>query len=436
MRSVTGALLLMGSFCLNFCVNADDKPQAAQSAPATPPAAPAATTPPPPKVAETFLEAFTGGKLILNLRPRFEYVDQDGKTSTGQAWTNRALFGWETLPYYGFSVRAEGIAVTRLNDQDYNDTPNFSAQYPTIADPENNDINQLYLDYAGIPDTKLRAGRMSLKLDNTRYVGNVEFRQVMQVFNGAMIENKSIKNVELMYAHFDRVKNVFAIQRQTDIDLLRAAWTWMPGNQLIGFGYFQDQANTGQNTGFADNSNRIIGVRANGAYPISKDWKVPYTAEFAKQDDYAGGDSRIDAHYWRAGVGIQYGPTFIRFDHETLSSNAGQYAFQTPLGTNHLFQGWADQFLVTPAQGILDNYITLGATIKGLVLYSEIHSFRSDVDKIRYGSEIDVGATYPFTKRLTGKFEFAAFHEDDILTPTGARKRDTTKVWVTMIYNW
>ena len=28
------------------------------------------------------------------------------------------------------------------------------------------------------------------------------------------------------------------------------------------------------------------------------------------------------------------------------------------------------------------------------------------------------------------------FDEDDVLTPAGARKRDTTKLWVTAIYNW
>ena len=53
----------------------------------------------------------------------------------------------------------------------------------------------------------------------------------------------------------------------------RAGWTWHPDNILVGFAYFQDQPNTFQNTpappgtGFADNSNQIVGARANGAWP-------------------------------------------------------------------------------------------------------------------------------------------------------------------------
>ncbi|MBL8532949.1 MAG: alginate export family protein, partial [Betaproteobacteria bacterium] len=137
-----------------------------------------------PPSASSLNEALTGGKLTFNLRPRYEHVEQDGKTDNADAFTNRTLLGWRTLPYQGFSLYAEAINVARIGDQNYNDTPLASAVYPTVADPENTDVNQLYLDYTGLPQTKIRVGRMSLKLDNVRYIGNVEFRQVMQVFNG------------------------------------------------------------------------------------------------------------------------------------------------------------------------------------------------------------------------------------------------------------
>lgn len=389
-----------------------------------------------PASAATLAEAVTGGKLTFNLRPRYEFVDQDGKQKDANAFTNRTLLGWRTLPFHGFSVYAEGTNVAHVGNQLFNDTPVASPVYPTVADPEATDVNQLYADYTGIPDTRIRAGRMALKLDNTRFVGNVEFRQLMQVFNGAMIENRSIAGLELFAAHYQRIRNVFDEQRQTRIDLLRAAWTFMPESQLVGFAYFQDQPNTGQATGFADNSNRIAGLRLNGAVPIDAQWKVPYTAEYAAQDDYAGGDDRIDADYWRLGLGIQRGKTFVRIDRDTLGSNRGLYGFQTPLGTNHLFQGWVDQFLTTPAQGIRDTYVTAGTTIAEVALYMELHDFHSDFGGIHYGREVDFGATYAFTKQFTAKFEAGVFREDDVLTPASTRKRDTTRIWVTMIYNF
>lgn len=389
-----------------------------------------------PPAAGTLAEALTGGKLTFSLRPRYEYAEQDGKQKDANAFTNRTLLGWRTLPFHGFSVYAEGIDVLHVGNRLFNDTPVASPVYPTVADPEASDVNQLYVDYTGIPDTRIRVGRMSLKLDNTRFVGNVEFRQLMQVFNGAMIENRSIANVELNAAHFERIRNVFDQQRQTRIDLLRAAWTFTPESQLVGFAYFQDQPDTGQATGFADSSNRIAGLRLNGAVPLTDGWKVPYTAEYAMQDDYAGGDARIDADYRRLGLGVQHGKTFVRIDRDTLGSNRGLYGFQTPLGTNHLFQGWVDQFLTTPVQGIRDTYLTAGTTVANVVLYTELHDFRSDVGGIHYGREIDFGAAYAFTNQLTGKFEAGVFREDDTLAPAAARKRDTTRIWVTMIYNF
>jgi hypothetical protein len=152
------------------------------------------------------------------------------------------------------------------------------------------------------------------------------------------------------------------------------------------------------------------------------------------QDDYAGGDDRIDADYWRLGGGAQWAATFVRLDHDHLGSNGGLYGFQTPLGTNHLFQGWTDLFLTTPAQGIRDTYVTAGTDVKGVKLYTEVHDFRSDVGSIRYGWEVDLRAAYAFNKQFTGQVEYAYFREDDQLAGA-ARKPDTTRLWLTLIFN-
>ena len=389
-----------------------------------------------PVSAGSLMEAVTSGTMLLNVRPRFEQVQQDGKREDAEAFTNRLLAGWRTLPYHGFSVTAEMINVFRIGDQHYNDTPVASPRYPTVADPEMTDVNQLFVDYTGMPQTLVRFGRQSLKLDNTRYVGNVEFRQVMQVFNGLYVENRSLPGVEVDYAHFDRVRNVFAQQLQTEIDLVRAAWTFMPGSQAVGFAYFQDQPITGQNTGFANNSNSIVGLRVNGAIPLAGEWKVLYTGEVARQDAHAGGDPRIDATYSRLGGGMGWGKTFVRADYERLGSNHGQYAFQTPLGTNHLFQGWADQFLTTPKTGIRDAWVSAGTAFNDVAFYTEFHRFDADFGTANYGHEWDLGVTYPFLKQLLGKIEYADFREGDVLAPATARKRDTRKLWLTLIYNY
>jgi len=374
------------------------------------------------------MDAILGGKLTFGLRARYEHAEQDGRSGDADAFTNRTLLGWRTLPLHGISVYVEAIDVTRIGGQNYNDTAVASVRHPTVADPENSDVNQMYLDHTGLADTRIRLGRQSLKLDNVRFVGNVEFRQVMQVFTGLWLENRSVRDVQFDYGHFVRVKNIFAALRQTRLDLVRASWTFMPDSQLTGFAYFQDQPVTGQATGFADNSNRILGVRANGVVPLDGPWKLPFTMEIAQQDAYADGNGAIDARYWRAGGGLQHGNAFVRLDREVLGSNDNRYAFQTPLGTNHLFQGWADQFLTTPRQGIRDTFLSAGTVVSGVQLITAFHDFRSDFGNQRLGREWDVGATYVFSRQFTGKLEYARFREGDVLA---TRFRDTTRIWVT-----
>ena len=389
------------------------------------------------KEAETLVEAITGGKLLLNLRPRYEYVDQATKPENADAFTLRTLLGWETKPYKGFGVTVQAINVAHIND-DFNDDAAKAAtsKYPLVADPDDTDFNQVYLDFTGLKNTRFRLGKQSIKLDNVRFIGNVEFRQVMQVFNGITVENKSLPNTEIYVAHLARVKSIFALQRELKLEILHGAYKFTPNDALIGYAYFQDDPKlAGVAANVKDLSNRIIGIRADGAHPFGEKFKLLYTAEYAKQDDYADGDAKIDADYLRLGIGPKWGDWFVRADYERLSSNNGDYAFQTPLGTNHLFQGWADQFLTKPRQGIKDAYVSGGGKIGKASLYAEYHRFKSDTGGINFGDELDFSVAYPFTKQLSGKIEYAEFREKDVLAGA-ARKPDLTKIWVTLLFNF
>ena len=131
-------------------------------------------------------------------------------------------------------------------------------------------------------------------------------------------------------------------------------------------------------------------------------------------------------------------------DQELLSSNNGKYAFQTPLGTNHLFQGWVDKFLVTPAQGIRDTFITAGGKVGDVTLLTEYHWIDSDKDFARvgggagdsYGREWNVSAAYAYDKNISGKVEYGTFKEGDPYVSTAKRVRDTDKLWLTMLYTF
>jgi len=431
----------------------------------------------------TFLDSIKDGKPMTNFRLRYESVDQEAfqpapnaskKLDDTHAFTLRSLIGWQTAPYKNFSIGAQLTDVHEFNHNFNDRRENLSepgkANYANIVDPSFTDVNQLYVDWTGIKNTKFRLGRQQLNLDNVRFIGDIGFRQNMQVFDGVSVLNKSITDTEIFAAHFDQVRQINTELRQGNIEIVNAKYRISPSESITGYGYFVDVANLSQNNGSplaastaaqggnglgasqdlvktakTDASSKTFGVRLDGAHVIDPTWKVLYTAEYAKQDDYAGGNALIDAYYFKLGGGAMYNAWSVRIDHEKLSSNNGKYAFQTPLGTNHLFQGWADHFLVTPRQGIEDTFVTVSGSIEKAKLYAEYHVFKSDekyqsIGKLgdKYGTEFDVSVLYPFTDKISGKVEYAKFNEGYVYggLTNAARKGDKEIVWVTAMYTF
>lgn len=422
------------------------------------------------------LEAIQQGKAMTNFRLRYEHVDQEPLANKANAFTLRSLIGWQTAPLHNISLAAQLTDVHEFN-HDFNDRrDNLSevgrATYPNVVDPSYTDINQLYVDWTGIANTRLRLGRQQLNLDNVRFIGDIIFRQNMQVFDGVSLLNKSLPDMELFAAHFDRVRQINTALRRGNVDMLNAKYRLTPSTSLVAYGYLIDVANLSQNNGDAsitsataaqagnglgasqdltpsattDASSKTMGVRIDGSAKLSSDWKVLYTAEYAKQDDYRGGSALIDAHYYKLGGGLGYGNWSLRLDHETLSSNGGRYAFQTPLGTNHLFQGWADVFLVTPRQGIKDSFVSVTGNIEKVKLYAEYHVLKSDeqFDSIsglgdKYGHEFDASISYLVSSKLNAKLEYAKFTESDVYGTSltaAVRKGDKEIVWLTALYSF
>lgn len=391
--------------------------------------------------ADSFKDALTGGTFSGNFKFRYENVNQDGFKETGEAWTLRSLLGYETKAFHGFSVNAQVYGVSPLND-DYNDIKKGDSitsrrQYPTIADPEDYDFHQLYVQWKNAENT-VKLGRQAMVLDNWRFVGDVRFRQNWQVFNGLSFVNTSLPNTTATLAHYEQVKQITTKIEDADIDIANVKYQLTPGTSVVGYGYFVDWNGSVQKP----NSNKTYGVRVDGTEKLDDHWKVLFTAEYAQQDGYKDGSDLIDNHYYRVGAGAGYDSWFIRLDQELLSGNKDGKAFQTPLGTNHLFQGWTDLFLVTPNAGIQDTMLIAGGKWMGATIKTEYHWINSDRNFAKagggtgdqFGTEWDLGIYYNFTKQISGSVEYANFKEDDVLA-TG-RKRDTEKLWVTAGYSF
>ena len=77
----------------------------------------------------------------------------------------------------------------RLNDN-YNDGLNGKTRYPVIADPDNTELNQLYVMYAPSAAIRLTLGRQRINYDNQRFFGASSWRQNEQTFDALDFQHK------------------------------------------------------------------------------------------------------------------------------------------------------------------------------------------------------------------------------------------------------
>ncbi len=134
----------------------------------------------------------------------------------------------------------------------------------------------------------------------------------------------------------------------------------------------------------------------------------------------------FSADYFHFAAAAVFGIYDFGFGWELLGGDddtVANEAFRTPLATLHKFNGWANQFLSTPAAGLSDAHLTFKAVPGDFIIQARYHDFEADSGSQDYGTELDFQFGYKFTKRFRGDLYFADFSGKDGLP-------DVTKVWV------
>ena len=372
-------------------------------------------------------DAIAAGRFTLELRPRYNHIAESDKPEVTQGGTVRAVAGWRSAPFEGFRAVLEAIHTDTFA-KDFNDDGSLiaSSPYPLLPDPRYTGLNQAYIDYAG-ESIGVRAGRQGVRLDNGRWVSDNDFRQIPQLFDGVSARYVPGAGVELAAAYYGRQRTASGDENSLALTVLHAAWNPLPGHALAAYGVFHDQAENGAFTGFADNSYKVAGARAEGALGVRAGLEVPYIVDVAQQRPYAGGDARIRAGYWRAGTGLGSAGWTLRYDEERKGSNGGQYGLQMPLTDFYAFNGWTLHFFNTPRQGLRDRWVTGRLGVGDFTLYAEGHRFRSDVGNIDFGREVDMGVTYTWGEHLVARLQHARYDPGD-----GTPDPSIRKVWLTL----
>ncbi|MDF1589861.1 MAG: alginate export family protein, partial [Gammaproteobacteria bacterium] len=366
-------------------------------------------------------EALTGGKVSFSARARYESVEQNNALNDADAYTLRTTLGYKTGDFNGFKGFIEFEDVSDLGDGDFNDTKNGNTAYSVVADPDDTEVNQAYLQYTNF-NTDFKLGRQEITYRGApfhRFIGNVLWRQNHQSFDAFSLTNTSFVDLKLNYAYINKVQTIFGGTDAMDSHLFNAHYSGLPIGTLEGYGYFLEYDDAPKNT----SSSKTLGLRLSGAQAVSDDFNVVYTAEFAKQDDYKDG-TMDDQNYYLAELGGNYKGWLAKFSYE-LQEGDGTSSFKTPLGTNHAFQGWADQFLSTPGAGLEDIYFTVSGKVLGAKVVAVYHEFETDQGGIDAGDELDLLVEKAFMKHYTVGVKYADYNAGDL-----AGKVDTEKFWV------
>jgi hypothetical protein len=377
--------------------------------------------------AKTVKEAVRGSDLLFDLRLRFEGVEQDGIAEDAEALTSRLKIGFETKPLGKTALLAEAVAIEDLVD-DYDSTVNGETAFPVVADPADFvAVNRFAIINKSLERTALTFGRQRIVLDDSRFVGNVGWRQNEQTFDAlrAQLGTGKLKT-DLAYAN--QVNRVFGPDSPVgrwhgDVVLANVAKT-LPAGTLTLFDYYADLDDA------AVQSSNTIGVRLAGARKLGT-VGASYVVSYARQQDTGNNPASFTEGYRLLEGGLAFAKIAFGVGYEVLGGD-GTSSFQTPLGTLHAFQGWADKFLATPASGIEDRYVKLSYPMGKHGVFGNIaataffHDFSAEQGSAHFGEELDLQLVAR-TEKMTFTLKYSDYRADALLT-------DTDKLWLSVDY--
>jgi len=366
------------------------------------------------------------GQIKLDMRYRYELADvENSGKETAHANTIRFRLGYLTPEFHGLQAFAEyegNLAMQRDYRVPAGDWPGDSNR-DVVADPQQSEFNQGWLKYK-IFNTEFKGGRQRIIVDDSRFIGNVGWRQMEQTYDSALLTSNFFENVSLQVGYIGQVKNIFSIDDTVKLPFANASYKLKDFAKISAYGYWLADYDAGQ-TG---RSAQTYGFSVTGSPKITKNVKLHYRGEYSYQGDYKNNAASFDLNRYNLMLGASVSGLTAKLAIEELGSN-GTNSFQTPMGTNHKFQGWADIFLVTPVNGIRDVNASLSGKFLGTKLAFVYHNFKSSTNSIDYGNEYDFLITKKFGKHYSLLAKYAYYDADESAAGNTYNK-DVNKFWL------
>ncbi|HTF96642.1 MAG TPA: hypothetical protein VL995_10960 [Cellvibrio sp.] len=364
------------------------------------------------------------GEHELDWASRARYANVDAENS-GQA-ASLLLRGniestWnDTL---GSLLEVDGIATT-FND-DHSDGVRFNNQ-PDIPDPKGVEINQAFLSL----DREwavFQLGRQRINFDNQRFIGGNGFWQNEQTFDALLGKFKVASNSNFTYSYVANVNRIYGDDadknsggtsqygqanvraaawlgdHEHNTHLTRLEWNEWDYTRVVAYAHRMD------NKDMPSASNNTFGASYQFNYKADL-IKYRVQIEAAQQDRFEVAADRLPYYLVDLGFGIRTWELNTRY--EVLGQNEGA-AFITPLGSNHDFEGWADEIGNTPNSGIRNFSVGLLWRESPFRIETSYHFFKDDLEGNDIGREFDLDLVYKPSRKHSIALRLAQFEPED-----------------------
>lgn len=364
------------------------------------------------------------GQIKLDARFRWENVEQKGVPEVADAKTLRTRLTYLSPTRAGFSGGLEIENVSVLGAASFNDTLNGKTGFPVVPDPSDTLVNRAFLQYTFPTRQKLIVGRQTLAFENQRFVGTGGWRQNDQTFDAVTFEGAISKALSVKVARVYQINRTVGTRSpagtwdDTDINLANLSWTISPTIKASGYYYRLEIPDA------PAQSSSTTGVRLELRHKLGAATTLSLVADGARQKSLSGAARAYELPYYSFEPAISRGPWTVNYLIESVGGD-GRSGLQFALGSNHLFNGWADKFLTTPANGLIDHALTLQyspplaakglASVRATLSY---HTFDAYKGHVHYGTEWNTLLEKDFNAHVTVGLKLADYSADTFATDT------------------
>lgn len=360
-------------------------------------------------------------KFDWSSRARYANVDADNSGQSASLLLRGNLESqWSGI----FSSTLEVDAVGTGFKDDHSDGVHFNDE-PLIPDPPGAEFNQALLSL-DLDAATIHLGRQRINFDNQRFIGGNGFWQNEQTFDALLGKFKVASNSNFTYSYIANANRIFGDDADENnsgreheygdagrpaaflgdhkqhTHLTRLEWNEWDYTRVVGYGYRID------NQDMPSVSNTTFG----GSYNLNyKAGAIKYRVqiEAAQQDRFELEADNLPYYLLDLGLGINAWELSGRY--EVLGENDGA-AFVTPLGSNHDFEGWADEIGNTPNTGVRNFSLELLWRASPLRVESSYHFFKDDLEGNNIGREFDLDFVYKPARKHSISLRLAHFEPE------------------------